>query len=118
LADASPSTDVVAWGQSPTSKDTGKLDNLAPLRIAANNTTKPILCKEIYGGFADIPGMLQFFQTYYETSFALKSTGIIVQNLPLLAWRERPPFAIRWLSASGRGNREQPASLAGETRRY
>ena len=60
LADGSPGTDIVAWGQPPSNKVNGKLDNLAPLQNAAGETTKPLLCKEIYGGFRDVPAMLQF----------------------------------------------------------
>jgi len=116
LADGGPGADVVAWGQSPGNKDNGKLDNLAPLQNAASHTTKPLLCKEIYGGFRDVPAMLEFFRTYYKTSFELKSTGIIVQGLPLLAWRQRPAYVVDWLSQSGPGNREKPANfLAAES---
>jgi hypothetical protein len=115
LADGGRSTDVVAWGQPPGAKDSDKLDNFAPLHNAARNTTKPILCKEIYSGFRDVEPMLQFFRTYYEKSFDRKSTGIIVQSLPLLTWSDRPPYVVQWLSASGPGNRDKPASLlAGE----
>src|SRR5205814_6809028 len=87
LADGSSNADVVAWGQPPGKPGSDKLDNFAPLEDNARHTTKPILCKEIYGGFNNVPAMLQFFQAYYEKSFELKSTGIIVQNLPLLSWR-------------------------------
>ena len=117
LADASPSADIVAWGQPPGEKESNKLENFAPVENAARDTTKPILCKEIYGGFRDVPATLRFFRTYYEKSFALKSTGTIVQNLPLLAWSQHPAYAVQWLSASGQGNRDKPtSSLSGESR--
>ena len=116
LADNSECTDVVAWGQPPQNAKTGKLDNYAPLEEAAQKTKKPLLCKEIYGGFSDVPAMLQFFETYYTKSFELKSSGIIVQSLPLQAWREPAPYTVQWPSQSGSGNRDLPtAKLANES---
>ena len=122
LADDS---DIVAWGQPPNRRGAGpdagaapgkapgkapgtatdKLDNFQPLADGAK-TGKPFLCKEIYGGGPDAQKLMDFFRLYYQKSFELGSTGMLVQGLGLLAGRGGDSFSIQWLSQSGPGNRD------------
>jgi hypothetical protein len=99
-------SEVDAWSQSPLKdpRDKTAYDDGARLVERFTGSSKPFLTKEIYTGFADVENVSRFFRTFSEKSFALGSTGLIVQHLPLVT-RSRP-FAIEWLSPSGRGNRD------------
>lgn len=115
LADGSSAAEVVTWGQAALNPETRQFDNFGPLEDAAWRN-KAFLCKEIYCGFNLAPELLQFFETYYSKSLQLKSSGFIVQCLPLQNWGEAHPYTVQWLSLSGSGNREQPTNrLFGET---
>jgi hypothetical protein len=107
IADGS---DIAAWGQPPTDKDTGEYNNFGQLQ-AGHDSGKPFLCKEIYGGFNVPEKYSAFAEEFYRRSFALGSTGMLVQQLPLLRNQGPEPFAISWLSLSGCGNRN--TSFAG-----
>lgn len=107
LADNS---DIVAWGQPPENKETGKMDNWQPIKTAAD-TGKPFMNKEIYGAFKETQNVSAFFRLFYGKSFEYKSTGMLVQQLPLQAGAGGQPFAVEWPSQSGRGNRD--AAFAG-----
>jgi Glycosyl hydrolases family 2, sugar binding domain/Glycosyl hydrolases family 2/Glycosyl hydrolases family 2, TIM barrel domain len=74
--------------------------------------TKPFLTKEIYTGFADVKGLSSFFEVFYKKSFEGGGTGIIVQHLPVV--RHPAEFDIKWLSASGQGNRDSGANIQEE----
>ncbi|MCX7011518.1 MAG: hypothetical protein NTW86_02935 [Candidatus Sumerlaeota bacterium] len=102
LADDS---DVSAWGQSPTGKQGGTELDYSFLERGGQRGT-PFLCKEIYGGVREPGKMEEFLRTFYEKSFAVGSTGMFVQQLPIIAWGRPDPFEIQWLSASGLGNRD------------
>jgi hypothetical protein len=76
-------------------------------------SSKPLLTKEIYTGFADVENLSRFFRIFYEKSFSGRSTGILVQHLPVqigLNAQSRTP--VLWLSDSGLGNRDR-ASVGG-----
>jgi beta-galactosidase len=106
-------SEIVGWGQPPDNKGTGTFDNFGPLENAAKSG-KPFMCKEIYGGFQKLPEMLGFFSSFYQKSFELGSTGVLVQQMPLFAG-QREAFAIQWPSQSGPGNRDVKLSgLRGE----
>ena len=99
-------SDVFAWGQSPETKQkSGEFDNFAPLQNAAASG-KPFLNKEIYGGFLAPQKLSAFFRQFYQMSFDLGSSGMFVQQLPLLAGGPGEPFQVSWLSQSGPGNRD------------
>jgi len=104
LADDS---DIAAWSQSMLKDpgNPGEYDDASRMagRLAAS--TKPLLIKEVYGGFADLDNVTRFFRSLYEKSYLGGSTGIVVQHLPLI--QRRGPFLVEWLSQSGRGNRER-----------
>ena len=100
IADGS---DIAAWGQPPEVRETGEFTNFALLQTN-HDSGKPFLCKEIYGGFNQPERYKAFAEEYYRRSFALGSTGLLVQQLPLLR-NAGAPYAISWPSASGTGNR-------------
>ena len=105
-------SEVDAWSQSPLKdpRDKTAYDDGARLVERFTGSPKPFLTKEIYTGFADVENVSRFFRTFSEKSFALGGTGLIVQHLPLVT-RSRP-FAIEWLSQSGRGNRDTAPRLS------
>ncbi len=105
-------SEVDAWAQSPFKdpRDKTAYDDGARLVGRFTGSRKPFLTKEIYTGFADVENVSRFFRTFTEKSFALGGTGLIVQHLPLVT-RSRP-FAVEWLSQSGRGNRDRPPRLS------
>src|SRR5205823_643264 len=47
-----------------------------------------------------------FSRDFYKQSFELGSTGMLVQQLPLIRSGGGQPFTISWLSQSGSGNRD------------
>jgi hypothetical protein len=102
IADGS---DIAAWGQPPEDKTTGEFTNFAQLDNGAQSG-KPFMCKEIYGGFNQPEKYAAFIQEYYRRSFQFGSTGMLVQQLPLLRFQGPAPFRISWLSDSGSGNRD------------
>jgi hypothetical protein len=111
IADGS---DIAAWGQPPEDKATGEFTNFAQLDNGPQGG-KPFMCKEIYGGFNAPEKYAAFVQEYYRRSFQLGSTGMLVQQLPLLRFQGPKPFRISWLSASGPGNRDTaPGGIRGE----
>jgi beta-galactosidase len=97
-------SDVIGWGQPPDNKNTGKMDYFAPLENAARSG-KPFMCKEIYCGFQKVPELLEFFDNFYQKSFDLGSTGVLVQQMPIFAG-QREVFTPQWPSQSGLGNRD------------
>ena len=102
IADGS---DIAAWGQPPEDKATGEFNNFTQLD-AGPQAGKPFMCKEIYGGFNAPEKYAAFAQEFYRRSFQLGSTGMLVQQMPLLRNQGPTPFHISWLSASGAGNRD------------
>jgi hypothetical protein len=111
IADGS---DIAAWGQPPEDKATGEFNNFAQLDNGPQQG-KPFMCKEIYGGFNAPEKYAAFVQEYYRRSFQLGSTGMLVQQLPLLRSPGPTPFRVSWLSASGWGNRNaMPGGFRGE----
>jgi len=102
IADGS---DIEAWGQPPDDKATGEFNNFTQLENGPQSG-KPFMCKEIYGGFNAPEKYTAFAQEFYRRSFQLGSTGMLVQQLPLLRSQGPTPFRISWLSASGWGNRD------------
>ena len=108
-------SDVDAWAQSPLKDPRNKTDYDDGTRMAEKlaSSSKPLLTKEIYTGFADFGNLSQFFRAFYEKSFAGKGTGIIVQHLPLI--ERETPFHIEWLSASGEGNRDSDPAISEST---
>ena len=101
IADGS---DLAAWGQPPEDRATGEFNNFGLLQTN-HDSGKPFLCKEIYGGFNQPDKYRAFVEEYYRRSFDLGSTGMLVQQLPLLPNPSPGTFAISWLSLSGIGNR-------------
>ena len=102
-------SDIAAWGQSPENRETGAFDNFTQLQNGPASG-KPFFCKEIYGGFQAPEKFSTFVREFYRRSFELGSTGLLVQQLPLLRNPGGEPFAISWLSQSGAGNRDTPRS--------
>jgi hypothetical protein len=106
IADGS---DVVGWGQPAEDPKTHELNYMDRLEAAGQaSQPKPFLCKEIYGGFQDVPKLTQFFDRFYARSFELGSTGMLVQHLPLIVGRP-DMFNITWPSDTGPGNRDTVA---------
>jgi hypothetical protein len=108
LADDS---DITAWSQSPLRdpRNQRNYDYDDGSRMAAQlaASSKPLLTKEIYAGFADVENLSRFFRNFYEKSYSGGSTGILVQHLPVIQGR---PSHTEWLSDSGRGNRDSAAA--------
>ena len=89
--------------------DAKDYDDGSRMATALAASTKPFLTKELYVGFADIPGMTGFFRAFYEKSYRGGGTGVIVQHLPLFEMRGR--FTVSWPSQSGAGNRDTGAPM-------
>jgi hypothetical protein len=100
-------TDIISHSQSPV-KDprnpNGEYDDGSVIAQKLAASTKPVLTKEIYGGFQNADKMGAFFRQFYEKSWTGQGTGVIVQHLPLID--RRSLFEISWLSESGAGNRD------------
>ncbi len=77
-------------------------------------SSKPLLTKEIYAGFADLENLNRFFKAYYEKSYSGGSTGILVQHLPVIhiGLIAESRISVPWLCDSGLGNRDW-ASVGG-----
>jgi hypothetical protein len=105
LADDS---DIAAWSQSPLRNQQSKdYDDASRMATQLAASSKPLLTKEIYTGFADVENLSRFFRIFYEKSYSGGSTGILVQHLPVI---QQGIFAVSripvpWLSDSGLGNR-------------
>jgi len=109
LADDS---DIAAWSQSVLKdpRNPGEYDDASRMAERLAASTKPLLTKEIYGGFGDFENVARFFRSLYEKSYLGGSTGIIVQHLPLI--QGRGPLRVEWLSESGLGNRDGGPGVA------
>jgi hypothetical protein len=111
LVFAGEGNEIDSWAQSPLRNPgtPGVYDDGSRMAERFTGASRPFLTKEIYTGFADVDNLGQFFRTFYDRSYSLGGTGVIVQHLPLVQ-RDRP-FRITWPSESGRGNREAAAGL-------
>jgi hypothetical protein len=103
-------SDIAAWSQSPLRDlrvPKNGYDDGSRMASALAASTKPLLTKEIYGGFADLENMSRFFRSFYEKSYAGGGAGILVQHMPMIqSVVATTRIPVPWLSESGMGNRD------------
>jgi hypothetical protein len=100
-------SDVNAWAQSTYKNpqdQSREFDDASKMAEALAASTKPLLTKEIYGGFNPVDKASEFFRTFYDKAYEGGGTGVIVQSLPVM--QRSAPSRVEWLSESGEGNRD------------
>ena len=100
IADGS---DIAAWGQPPEDRATGEFNNFGLLQTN-HDRASPSSARNLHGGFNQ-PDKYRAREEYYRRSFDLGSTGMLVQQLPLIQNQGPGRLPFR-LSVSGIGNRD------------
>lgn len=96
-------SDVWDYSQGAVDPETGKADDGARLARVLAEIDKPVLTNEIWFSTRNMDELVKFFRAYYATSYEGGATGMVPQHVMA---HDSPEHDVRWLSLSGRGNRD------------
>jgi len=96
-------SDVWDYCQGAIDPETGEADDGSRLAAVLAEVDKPLITNEIWFNTRNTDKLVKFFRAYYATSYEGGASGMVPQHVMAV---QSPDYDIRWLSLSGRGNRD------------